>query len=155
MRKSLSDRFYEKVDNSNIEGCWLWTGAKKKLGYGVIGLGSRIEGIAQAHRVSYELNIGRIPYGLSILHSCDNPSCVNPKHLRAGTLSDNMQDCVSRKRNFIPDNRGELATWSKLKADSVRHIKLKLMSGVAYAKMYGVHRSTIYQIWKGNNWKSI
>lgn len=152
--KSLKERFEEKYIPEPNTGCFLWTGATKEYGYGVIGLGTREQGTAKAHRVSYELYKGKIPQGLSVLHSCDNPYCVNPAHLRVGTLKDNMQDCVKRNRNYVPNNKGENAKWAKLTADAVAHIRQKLMTGVAYAKLYGVSKSTIYAIWSGDNWKS-
>lgn len=51
-----------------------------------------------AHRLSYESTNGKIPAGMHIMHSCDNPACVNPMHLSAGTAKDNMQDCSSKFR---------------------------------------------------------
>lgn len=155
INKSLWDRFHDKTMPEPNTGCWIWTGAVKELGYGVIGLGTRKQGTAKAHRVSYMLYKGEIPNGLSILHSCDNPWCVNPDHLRAGTLSDNMKDCVARKRNFIPNNKGENAKWAKLNKEAVLHIRQKLMTGIQYAKLYNVSKSSIYQIWNGSNWNSI
>lgn len=155
IRKTLSERFHMKIQKSDNSDCWIWIGAKKELGYGVIGLGHRGDGTAKAHRVAYELYIGKIPDGMSILHSCDNPSCVNPDHLRAGTLSDNSRDCVKRQRNFIPDNRGERATWAKLSETSVKHIRLREMTGVKYAALYNVSKSAIYEIWRGHNWASL
>jgi len=152
LRRSLWDRFHDKVSPEALSGCWNWIGAVKELGYGVIGLGHRSDGTAKAHRVAYNLYKGPIPNGLAILHECDNPACVNPAHLRAGTLAENMQDCVKRKRNFCPDNRGEKSTTAKLNYKSVEHIRKKEMTGIAYAKMYGVSKSAIYQIWAGKNW---
>ena len=155
LRRSLWDRFHDKVSPEPNSGCWIWSGAVKELGYGVIGLGHREDGTEKAHRVAYRLYKGNIPDGMAILHSCDNPSCVNPAHLSAGTLKDNMQDCVRKGRNFIPDNRGEKASWAKLTRDAVAHIRAKLMTGVEYARMYGVSKSAIYEIWRGKNWASL
>lgn len=155
LRASLIDRFEDKYIPEPNSGCWLWTGAVKELGYGVIGLGRREQGTAKAHRVSYELYKGKIPDGMSILHSCDNPSCVNPAHLSVGTLSDNMRDCVKKGRNFCPDNSGEKASWAKLTAESVADIRRKEMTGPQYAKKYGVSKSAIYAVWGGDNWKSV
>ena len=151
-RRSLWDRFHDKVDQQPEDGCWLWTGATKELGYGVIGLGRRDEGTAKAHRVAWMLYRGEIPEGMCILHRCDQPKCVRPEHLFCGTLSDNMKDCVSKGRNFIPDNRGTNAKWAKLTETAVQDIRSKAMSGVAYARKYNVSKSAIYQIWCGNNW---
>ena len=155
LRKSLSDRFHDKIAYEPNSGCWLWTGAINTLGYGLIGLGHRSDGIAKAHRVSYQLHKGEISTGLCVLHRCDNPYCVNPDHLFLGTLSDNMKDCVQKKRNFIPDNRAEKATWAKLTKENVLHIKEREMTGVKYAKLYSVSKSAIYEIWRGRNWQSI
>jgi hypothetical protein len=155
LRKSLWDRFHDKFVPDPNSGCWLWTGAAKELGYGVIGLGHRGDGTAKAHRVAYQLYKGDIPQGMNVLHSCDLPCCVNPAHLRLGTLSDNSQDCVARGRHKIPDNRGERATWAKLNVEKVEQIKKREMAGTAYARLYGVSKSTIYQIWSGRNWSTV
>lgn len=155
LKQSLSDRFHDKISYEPNSGCWLWTGATNKLGYGLIGLGHRSDGIAKAHRVSYSLHKGEISSGLCVLHKCDNPYCVNPEHLFLGTLSDNMKDCVKKKRNFIPDNRAENATWAKLTKQNVLHIRERSMTGVKYASLYNVSKSAIYQIWGGANWQSV
>ena len=154
LRKSLRDRLYEKFVPDPNSGCWLWTGAVNHFGYGIIGLGHRSDGIDRAHRVSYRIHKGNTPQGMAVLHSCDVPSCINPNHLRVGTLSENMKDCVSRKRNFIPNNRGEQAKWAKLTADAAADIKKREMTGPAYAAKYGVSRSAVYRIWEGKNWAS-
>lgn len=74
-------------------GCWVWTAAKTKQGYGQFGYKGIMTG---AHRVSYELYKGPITEGLFVLHRCDNPSCVNPDHLYLGTNSDNTRDLKER-----------------------------------------------------------
>ena len=153
LRKTLWDRFHEKFVADPNSGCWIWTASTSEFGYGVIGLGHRNEGTDKAHKVSYRLYKGDIPAGLNVLHSCDVPECVNPKHLRLGTLSDNMQDCVKRKRNFTPDNRGEKASWSKLKLSDVEDIRSRRMPGTDFARLYKVSKSAIYQIWGGKNWQ--
>lgn len=152
IRKTLWDRFHDKVMPEPNTGCWLWFGATKELGYGVIGLGRRDQGTAKAHRVAWELYRRPLQEGECVLHRCDQPSCVNPAHLFCGTLADNMQDCVRKGRNFTPDNRGEKAKWAKLTAENVADIRCRKMKGTEYARKYNVHKSTIYQIWRGENW---
>lgn len=152
MLKPLIERFEAKVSPEPMSGCWLWTGAVKELGYGVIGLGSRTQGTAKAHRVAYELYKGEIPAGLAVMHTCDNPGCVNPNHLEVGTLSDNMRDCVAKGRNFIPDNRGTKATWSKLNDHAVSQIRKREKTSFAYAAEFGVSSSAIRNIWSGLSW---
>src|SRR3990167_11380987 len=74
----LSIRFWGKVNKG--EGCWTWTATKNNKGYGVISVRD-YGGNKLAHRVSYELSHScSIPKGLLVLHNCDNPLCVNPKH---------------------------------------------------------------------------
>lgn len=151
--RSLWDRFYDKVCPEALTGCWLWTGAVKELGYGVIGLGTREQGTAKAHRVSYMLHKGEIPAGMSVLHRCDTPSCVNPSHLFLGTLSDNMRDCVAKKRQFKPNNRGERSTTRVLSLQQVNEIRKKEKTGRQYAAQFGVSKSTVFAIWRNVNWK--
>lgn len=92
--QSVEERFWPKVDKSG--DCWTWTASLSRSGYGGFGFRGKVW---KAHRVSYVLAYGEIPDGAHILHSCDNPPCVNPAHLRAGTRSDNMQDKVRRGRD--------------------------------------------------------
>lgn len=151
LRASLWDRFHDKVSPEPNSGCWLWTGAVKEYGYGVIGLGRRSEGIQKAHRVAYRL-YKCDPGDKIVMHKCDNPYCVNPDHLALGTLADNMQDCVRKGRNFVPNNRGENAKWAKLTIRAVTEIRKRERRGTEYARMYGVSKSAVYQIWAGQNW---
>lgn len=74
--------------------CWEWKGSLAK-GYGQF----KVHGwTSRAHRVAYEIARGPIPDGMGVLHSCDNPRCVNPYHLRVGTHQDNMDDKRIRGR---------------------------------------------------------
>lgn len=87
------DRFWNKVNKT--DGCWIWTASKTYQGYGYFRLDGRMQ---KAHRVSYKILKGQIPNGMMILHSCHNPSCVNPEHLRIGTNQENMRDMSNAKR---------------------------------------------------------
>lgn len=95
----LTDRltaiFWARVAKSGKSGgCWEWLGAgRHEFGYGRLGKPRQY-----AHRYSYELHHGPTPAGMFVLHKCDNPPCVNPAHLYAGTQKRNCLDAVERGR---------------------------------------------------------
>jgi hypothetical protein len=94
MRANTVDTFWSRVDRTG--SCWLWLALKDKDGYGRIRWAGKW---VRAHRLVYTLVVGDIPPGAMILHSCDNPSCVRPEHLRVGDASANMRDAVDRGRH--------------------------------------------------------
>lgn len=96
--RPVADRFWEKVDRRGEDDCWLWTGALQK-GYGHM-LGVRGKSL-RAHRVAYELLVGRIPDGCELDHLCRNPKCVNPAHLEPVSHAENI-----RRANIPRDETG-------------------------------------------------
>jgi len=148
MTESDKARFFAKVRYSST-GCHLWIGAKTPAGYGKLGMRGRTT--QYAHRLAYEMQKGVIPDSLQILHSCDNPSCVNPSHLRVGTSADNARDKVQRDRQL----KGEQIHNSRLTVRTVREIRQYLASGLSplnIAKWFGVHRITIHDIAYRRTW---
>lgn len=88
---SQLNRFWSKVDTSSgPDGCWLWQAAISSVGYGVVGLGGRANGLFLAHRVSFTIECGQIPEGLQIDHICKVRKCVNPAHLESVTQRENI-----------------------------------------------------------------
>ena len=81
------------------DGCWLWTGTRHRQGYGLLTVGGRP---LKAHRASFLLANGYLMTDMKVLHTCDNPPCVNPAHLRLGTQADNVADMVAKGRNRAP-----------------------------------------------------
>jgi len=90
-------KFWEK-SKANGHGCWEWTGSIDKDGYGQIHLHGKT---IRAHRFAYMLVNGETPDNKHVLHTCDNPACVNPNHLWLGTNQDNVDDRERKGRGVI------------------------------------------------------
>lgn len=145
--------FNEKLKKGAEDECWPWEGTLDSCGYGKVGTGRFIAG---AHRVSYELFKGEIPKGLHVRHSCDNPCCVNSKHLSLGTAKDNKKDSVDKNRHFSPV--GETHGQAILTLENVKEIRNSNWSfakGRELAFKFGVGFSTVYAVKLGNTWKGV
>ena len=93
--KTIQERFWAKVDKSGgDDACWNWVGSKRH-GYGQFWDGKKP---AIATRFIWQKINGEIPSNFYVCHSCDNPSCVNPRHLWLGTHGDNVRDMFKKKR---------------------------------------------------------
>lgn len=146
-------RFWRKVDRRGPDECWLWQGSCFDNGYGQFSIYPRN---VKAHRFSYELAHGPIPTGFAVMHSCDNPPCVNPAHLTAGSLSDNMQDAIAKGRDRPP--RGELNGMAKLNDALVREMRAAYAAGEgrgALAARFGVSRTNVDLVVTGKAWASV
>jgi len=157
IQESFETRFWKYVRKT--EGCWLWTGFLSKCGRGQLRLGRASEGAMQSARASWIVHFGHIPDGMSVLHHCDNPSCVRPDHLYLGTQQDNMRDKHDRKRHHLLGRghliAGERNPNSTLTWGSVAEIRSRHSTGeraVALAKEFGVTKEQVYHVLHNRCW---
>ncbi len=138
----------ERQDN----GCWHFIGYINEHGYGrVTYAGIRM----YAHKMSYIAYRGPVPEGTKVLHSCDNPACINPEHLFLGSQQDNVDDMFAKNRDGVTGAKNRHA---KLSENDVREIKDKLKAGVtqrSLADRFNVCRQTIGSIADGSNWRHV
>lgn len=151
----LPRRFWDKVLVATPDECWMWKGATTSHGYGAFKVNGRICG---AHILSLEAESGEAANGRFVCHSCDNPSCCNPKHLWFGTNSDNQKDCTKKGRRPPTEQTGVLNGRAVLNEDAVREIRR--LSAIGHSNttlgcMFGVTHSNIYRIKRRQSWKHI
>lgn len=108
----------------------------------------------RAHRVAWEAANGPIPAGLSVLHRCDNPPCINVQHLFLGTLLDNNRDRWMKQRYAI----GTDVKSAKINPEIVRAILAETKAGAtraALARKYGIRAQNVSQIVLGRAWAHV
>lgn len=157
----IKDRLLRRIIVPNNENlCWIWTGGIDKNGYGNLDAYKQLKE-KRAHRISYILYNGDFDRSLFVCHSCDNPKCVNPKHLWLGTTQDNTEDRKIKGRGSksnYPIFYGEKNPKSKLTKDQVIEIRNLHKNGMKYseiANLYPVSGENIRDICLFNTWKNI
>lgn len=144
---SIRKRFQKYVLRSEETDCWIWIGATGRWGYGLLMLNRKYG--QRAHRLSYELYRGTIPDRMHVLHTCDNPPCVNPEHLFIGDNHDNMMDRDAKRHQQF----GEKNTHAKLTEETILEIRKQNMSSRDISNRYGVTMSQAWRIKRGIHWK--
>lgn len=147
-------RFMRLVEIGREAGaCWNWTGNRPDGRHGHFSVEGKT---VKAHRWMHEAVIGPIGAGLVVRHKCDNPACVNPAHLEAGTFADNTRDMLERGRN--PNRKGERHPLAKLTEADVLAIRQARVCGQtekSLAERFGVARGQIHKIVNRINWKHV
>lgn len=148
--KTLKERC--EIYTKKGPGCWEWTGYKDPNGYGRL----NVKNIpVLAHRVSYEQNVGSIPEGKVLCHTCDNPGCVNPAHLFIGEQADNVADMQQKGRSRKRGLRGSQHNMAVLTEPQVRAIRASDLPARHFAELYDVSTTTIYDVRNRRIWTHI
>jgi hypothetical protein len=147
----IADRFWSKVDKTG--NCWLWVAGRRGDGYGAFQVERKRQ--MSAHRYSYEVHNGPIPAGMVVMHSCDQPLCVNPEHLSLGTNAENCAD-AARKGRRLPGSKNHQA---KLNETQVIEMRERYARGGLtqrdLAQEYGVSMALVSFILTRRAWRHI
>ena len=130
---AIEERFWSHVAKAGRDDCWEWTASRRQNGYGQMNVGRYPE---KAHRISFLIAFGWLPD--AVLHKCDNPPCVNPRHLFGGTQADNMADAARKWRTagrVTPAVRSTILAMAELG-----------MSHRAIGRQVGVAHSTVGRV---------
>lgn len=146
----LWDYLFRRIHLDYQTGCWLWDGCLNDSGYGVIGM--RDYKNKRAHRVVFELFVGRIPDGFCACHRCDVRRCCNPDHIFIGTISDNQTDMAQKHRSTI----GERNPMAVLTFSDALKIKNLYEAGGLFQReigdLFGIGQAHVSQIVNGALW---
>ena len=150
-KRSDMDIFISHVTPKGTDDCWLWEGCKWGKDYGSGWINGHKDG---AHRVAYQLFVGEIPDGLEVMHSCNTPMCVNPKHLSLGTHAQNMAQTAKRRKSMSParGTRHGLAKLTDEKAEQARQLSRQGLSFKRIGVMLGVSGTSIRNVVRGVTW---
>ena len=143
-----------------MSGCWLWPGKSgSNYGYGRVKVGGKRW---MVHRLSYHQNVGPIPPGMVVMHSCDNVACVNPRHLSVGTVAENNRDASVKGRSskgvlhsikiIATVARGVKNKATKLSREAVEDIRSSSLPQRKLASKYGVSQMAVFNVIHRKSW---
>lgn len=145
------DRFLAKIRQDG--DCVRWTAGKYPKGYGAFKPKSA-KNTGQAHRWAYQWHYGSIPEGAILMHSCDQPDCVNPLHLTPGTRADNNRDMWAKRRH----QHGSRHYFAKLDEAKVLEARARYAAGEKLeplAAEYQVSPPTLWYAIRGRTWSHV
>ena len=142
----------------NEAGCIIWVGKLNHLGRAVFPESIRErEGISvMVARYILGCRSSKEKVGMVAMHTCDNPSCINPDHLKWGTQKDNLEDMTKkgrRGRGSKMGSPGESNPRSKISLETVKYIRESKKRGRELAKELGLSDTMISRIKNYHSWK--
>lgn len=157
-------RFWSRVNVGDDNSCWYWNNATHSFGYGYININGKNY---LSHRIALIIwNDGKVEKDKFVLHSCNNPACCNPNHLRWGTQKENINDCIKAGRKTNPPRNGinppihygtdnNNAIMDEKKVLNLREDWSNKMEAKQLSKKYGIAISTVYQIINFKSWRQV
>lgn len=147
-------RFWARVDKSGGDSaCWLWRGYCHRNGHGQLKITALSKTPLFAHRVAYQFTYRVDVAKFVVRHTCDNPPCVNPKHLELGTQRENMLDMKLRKRAAFGERNGR-AIVTELDVKRIREMP-RDATNKAIGKQFGLSGAAVRSIRKRITWKHV
>lgn len=147
--------FERLMSHAKVNGeCLEYVGNNDHNGYGRIKANGRQLG---AHRVAYVEFVGDIDAGMVVMHTCDNPACINPNHMALGTVKENVHDCINKgrfhfnvARNPKPRRKNKYKRGDYAKPICVYNdVESRIYRNPVIAIMDGFHKGTLYEVLKG------
>jgi len=153
---SVIQRIARRIERRGPDECWPWIGRHNHKGRAVLPK-SRTD-TQYAARILWQIIHGRLPKALCVCHHCDNPSCMNMRHLFVGTVLDNNRDMIRKGRSRTPVTAGTGHWKAKLSEPDVYAVRELVAAGTAdadIAKRFGVSREAIRDIRRNVSWRSL
>jgi len=149
---SSAESFWKRVDIRGPDECWPWLGHTNGSGYGYIEEEHKTK---NASRYAWELTHHNRRAGrFKIRHTCDNPPCCNPRHLRRGTHWQNMQDAKKRGQMARGEENGQ-SKLTRSKVEVIKALHKKGHTNTRIAKMMKVSQPIISRILSGQLWRHV